>query len=1142
MLRSEREQGSISRALSEVPVSGAASHVIDAPAKDCGELQKDISQRTTHAQPVVPASRSPITPHPPVSSAFSNLAEQAVSRLSEAARRIAEGDSPNRRPPRASRLAPFRDISAEIRRESTPLPKYARRRETNETTTPQEREAGKRAASTPAMPDLWPWLDEDVDERENEDTWAGRTDPLISRHIPNSSEAARIEEDDLRRILSEGISTNLLPAASGRRSTFSLLRLAFIILAVLAVVALVIDGVLLSVVFVRPHPASTAQGGPSTASLTLSTNRVDLLNGPQQVGLHIVNFASGTSVQLSHDIQEQVQTTTGSPVVTIGSNGSADVSIIINSSWQPGFHLIVAEDIKTRYTASATLLVVGKEQSRPARLLVDQSSLNFGNAVEGAATTILLHLSNSGSGSISWSASSDQPWLLISPSQGMFSQEQTIAVAAQRANLKAGDYKGSITISSSVGTAQVLRATMSVGAPPNGPVLALSPALLSFTTTDGSSGPAPQMLTISNPGTKILNWTLTSSSSSVSTMMVALAHKGLSQSSSWLSADLLSGSVPAGSSMQVMISVQSGSLLPGTYLGTLVFRANGVVDSPQTINVSLIVQPHCGLVTNVGSLTFTAVQGKTNPSNQVVNLNETSSCAGAPINWKAATSSQGWLIVTPGSGQLKGTTGEFISVGVNASGLPPRSYFGLINFTTQQSTQSVMVQLTVQPPPSAAEPVMSVSQLNLNFSNTSGQPNPKGQVVTIANNGGGTLYWSTSVTQFGSSWLGVSPTGGSILPGQLGQLAVNVSTTTLSPGTYSGQVTLNGRDASGKAASGTGQVVMVNVVVQPPCTVAQPSSSSLAFSAVQGSLAPPSQAMLITGTGNCIWPLSLSVSVPASASSWLSVTPTSGSIKGSGQSASFSVNVAPGALAPAVYSTQVSVSATDSAGWTAQGSPQSFSVSLTILPPCIATAPPASLSFSSPQGTSPSSQSITLRETGTCNRPITWTATGDAGSASWLSIAQPAADTGAGTSLVVGANASSLAPNTYSGTIMLTATDASGAVVQGSARTITVTLVVTPTVVTGTVYACPGSTPPTCLTPASLPGASLSIINGGGTTIATATTDASGNFTLTGLPPGSYIVNISGTDSGGTHYLTTGLALVVTSSGASGVAFQVFPG
>ena len=103
-----------------------------------------------------------------------------MSRLSEAAQLIAEVEPSNRRLPRASRLAPIRDISADIRRESTPLPKFAKMRGNTDAS-----EKVGASGSLPAqpddkpvrsrfddgeMPDLWPWLDNEVEEKENEDS------------------------------------------------------------------------------------------------------------------------------------------------------------------------------------------------------------------------------------------------------------------------------------------------------------------------------------------------------------------------------------------------------------------------------------------------------------------------------------------------------------------------------------------------------------------------------------------------------------------------------------------------------------------------------------------------------------------------------------------------------------------------------------------------------------------------------------------------------------------------------------------------------------------------------------------------------------------------------------------------------------
>src|SRR6266568_5317859 len=82
----------------------------------------DLSDRITGPQPIVSVPPLPQTP-PPLSPSLPGIYEnddlagvvdQAIQRLNEAAQRIAEVEQGSRRMPRASRLSPLRDISADI--------------------------------------------------------------------------------------------------------------------------------------------------------------------------------------------------------------------------------------------------------------------------------------------------------------------------------------------------------------------------------------------------------------------------------------------------------------------------------------------------------------------------------------------------------------------------------------------------------------------------------------------------------------------------------------------------------------------------------------------------------------------------------------------------------------------------------------------------------------------------------------------------------------------------------------------------------------------------------------------------------------------------------------------------------------------
>src|SRR5260370_3405353 len=132
---------------------------------------------------------------------------------------------------------------------------------------------------------------------------------------------------------------------------------------------------------------------------------------------------------------------------------------------------------------------------------------------------------------------------------------------------------------------------------------------------------------------------------------------------------------------------------------------------------------------------------------------------------------------------------------------------------------------------------------------------------------------------------------------------------------------------------------------------------------------------------------------------------------GTGQSGSIGVAVTIAGLSAGTYQTTVSISATDAAGAPAQGSSETFTVTLTMLPLCTL-SPQASLAFTVAQGQTATAQPVAVSETGTCARPVSWTATADP----WLVLsAASGTDSGGGSALGVDVNISDLVPRTYTG-------------------------------------------------------------------------------------------------------------------------------
>ena len=186
--------------------------------------------------------------------------------------------------------------------------------------------------------------------------------------------------------------------------------------------------------------------------------------------------------------------------------------------------------------------------------------------------------------------------------------------------------------------------------------------------------------------------------------------------------------------------------------------------------------------------------------------------------------------------------------------------------------------------------------------------------------------------------------------------------------------------------------------------------------------------------------LNWQASKDSATSTWLNLAPMNGTIDG-GQKGQMAVAVNTAGLEPGTYSTQVTVKATDSSGTQAQGSPQILTVTLTVYQPCSLQVAPGNLLFTATLlQPNPAGQNIAVKETGNCAYPVSWTASVDANSRSWLSVSS-ISGTGNST-IVVYASSRGMLIGQHSGQITFSATDNRGVVLQNSPQAVQVTLTV----------------------------------------------------------------------------------------------------
>ncbi len=198
-------------------------------------------------------------------------------------------------------------------------------------------------------------------------------------------------------------------------------------------------------------------------------------------------------------------------------------------------------------------------------LAVSPSSLQFSMTFGGTAPAAQsIQISNSGSGTLSWTATASAAWITVSPASG--TAPSTLSVSISPAGLSAGTYTGNVQIAAAnaTNTPESIGVTLTVVAA--APSLVVAPQTLAFQYAYGGAVPAAQNVAITNAGGGTLAWTA-------------------STSAYWLGVSAASGAGPA----TLTLSVNPVNLAAGTYTGTVQIIAAGALGSPAPVSVTLVV-------------------------------------------------------------------------------------------------------------------------------------------------------------------------------------------------------------------------------------------------------------------------------------------------------------------------------------------------------------------------------------------------------------------------------------------------------------------------------------------------------------------------------------------------------------------------
>jgi uncharacterized protein (TIGR03437 family) len=340
---------------------------------------------------------------------------------------------------------------------------------------------------------------------------------------------------------------------------------------------------------------TAASGGAPTAPQTLSlTSSADGLafsvNVPSNATWLQVSPASGASPRLIQVI--------------------ADPTGLAPNTYQTTMAVNTPNANPTSTTAEVTFTVTA---AVPPTLWLDKQSLSFPYPAQGSARSQTITVSNTGGGSLQFTATTTTnaggKWLSVSPTsaQVLPGSPVTVTVTANPAGLAPGAYSGQVNVTAGA-QSQNVSVTMTIST--LNQAILLSQSGLSFLAVQSGGVVPSQSFGVQNIGVGVVNW-----AASTSTLT----------GGNWLQVTPSGGSSDASAEItpRVTVSADASALSAGVYYGLVRVNAPGAANSPQVLTVFLqVLQPGSNVPPAVqpAQLVFAAPAGGESPGSQLIQV------------------------------------------------------------------------------------------------------------------------------------------------------------------------------------------------------------------------------------------------------------------------------------------------------------------------------------------------------------------------------------------------------------------------------------------------------------------------------------------------------------------------------------------
>jgi uncharacterized protein (TIGR03437 family) len=374
--------------------------------------------------------------------------------------------------------------------------------------------------------------------------------------------------------------------------------------------------------------------------------------------------------------------------------------------------------------------------------------------------------------------------------------------------------------------------------------------------------------TLVSPGGLVFAWNQGTTTSSQSISLTSRSSQTITYTAAattvtggpWLAVSQ-NGSLGPFQTSAVIVTVNAANVPAGTYAGTIALA----LSSGETFSIPVILtvaSNQQSLVLSQTGLLFRAVQGGTSPPSQSVSV--LNGGAGSLTFSASATVLSGgtWLSVSPASSTASAGSSASVSVSVNSTGLAPGNYYGSVQFSApnvSNSPQTISVVLTVTSP--AQSPGPSLSTTGVIFVALAGGT-VNAQTITVTNPSPNPLsYSSAAFSDNNAGFYAMSPSNGTVTSGQPLPISVQPNAG-LATGVYTGNVTLVFADATTQTIYQR-RVAIVLIAVSSLPSVNAGGSGNLAPRAV---CAPTKLFPVATQLGDSFnvpasWPVPLEVTV-----------------------------------------------------------------------------------------------------------------------------------------------------------------------------------------------------------------------------------------------------------------------------------------